>query len=184
MPNQSRRDPNACYAEDELMSVDPGMSVMPRDQQDLIGNQAVQQQIQASRTGIAALDAANPATSVDNDQVGAIIQDLYNQNRGLEGRQLVIAAWRDAVSLRNRHGQDLNLAAAEHFLYSCGETEGLGSGLQMQLLATGYSGVKAILDVVGQRDLLSTDGSSPTPASAGVWAWGMRGATKACGDLE
>ncbi|HJN75018.1 MAG TPA: hypothetical protein QGF58_13910 [Myxococcota bacterium] len=54
----------------------------------------------------------------------------------------------------------------------------------MQLLATGYSGIKAALDLVGQRDILSTDGSPTSEPSAGVYGWGMRGATKTCGDLE
>lgn len=183
MSGKQQRPANACYA-DDLMSVDPMMSVDPGlSAQDTLGNAAIQEQLK-SQKGIAALDAGHPASEVDDQQVGAILQDLYRRNQGLEGRDLVQAAWSDAVSLRNQHGQDLNLAAAEHFLYSCGETEGLGSGLRMQLLATGYSGVKALLDAVGQRDLLSTDGSSPTPASAGVYKWGMRGATKACGDLE
>ncbi len=102
-PGEQRRSSSGeqmCTAEDNYSYEDQNMCVARPDQQSAVGNLVV-----------------------------TIIQDLYRQNPGLEGRELVRAAWRDAVTLRNRHGQDLNLAAAEHFLYSCGETEGLGSGL-------------------------------------------------------
>jgi hypothetical protein len=135
------------------------------------------------KTGVAALDAAHPAAEVTDAQVEALIQDLYREVGGT-GRAAVQAAWSRANSLRRAHPQDMNLAAAEHFLYACGETEGLGSGMQMQVLTLGYETVKFALDIFGLRDVLSTDDSTPTPPSASVLGWGMRGATKTCGDLE
>lgn len=88
------------------------------------------------------------------------------------------AAWYDVLTRRNRAPQDVNLAAAEHYLYAryAALQDGAASGVGMAVLAAGYDAVKAVAFGLGVEDWLSTDGTTPSRPTVGSTRWGMAGA--------
>mgnify|MGYP006928302855 CR=1 FL=1 len=118
----------------------------------------------------------SPATEIDDAEVQRIIDSAIRSATGTTTEAKVEEAWRDIVNQRRGNEHDMNLMAAEHYLYARSEADnGVGSAALMGILTPGYEVVKAGLDLVGQRDLLSTDGTTPTPPSLGAVEWGMAG---------
>ena len=179
-PGQVCEAPSDAYDptidEEQQMCVDPRAAQAPPQE---AAKRAAKTQ---KKSILDRLDPAHPAKKIDDKIVLEILMALADRATGSTPRQRVKSCWDQIIGIRNRNPQDMNLMAAEHFLYACHESRGTVSGGKMAILTMGYEGVKGALDVFGQRGLLSTDGSEPTPPSLGAMEWGLAG-TRECQDM-
>ena len=79
---------------------------------------------------------------------------------------------------------DVDLAAAEHNMYARDAVaeNGVGEAAQLAISTALYDTAKISLGVFGAEDLLSTDGTTPTPGSFEAMGWGFQGIGDGLGD--
>jgi hypothetical protein len=127
------------------------------------------------------------ATEVDDGVVAALVQEAIATGAAQwpeSPTDAAQAAWYDVLTRRNRAPQDVNLAAAEHYLYArySAMEDGPVGGMGMAVLAAGYDAVKAVAFGLGVEDWLSTDGTTPSRPTVGSARWGVAGAIDGSGN--
>jgi hypothetical protein len=121
---------------------------------------------------------ADTSAAVDDAEVARIIAEAQAQAEGATAADRAREAWWYVYNLREADNQDVNLAAAEHYLYArySGAQDGALGAVATGVMATGYDAVKAVLFAVGEEELISTDGRTPSRPTWGSTAWGIEGA--------
>lgn len=115
---------------------------------------------------------------VNDQRVQEYIDECYAASNFTEEPDRTRDAWAHALKLRRVDGQDVNLAAAEHYLYAkySGKQDGAFGAVSTGVMAAGYDAVKAGAFALGVEDWLSTDGTTPSRPTLGSTEWGLRGA--------
>jgi hypothetical protein len=121
------------------------------------------------------------ATEVDDAEVQRIIDQAEKHGKDIwpaNPVQAASSAWKTAYDIRQKNVNDVNWAAAEHYLYAkySGKQDGVGGAALTGVMATGYDAVKAGLFLIGQENVISGDGSTPSKPTAGSTKWGIKGA--------
>jgi hypothetical protein len=115
---------------------------------------------------------------VDDQEVWRIIHQELLVTPGSTVVEKVGHAWQ-ALKARRRdgsHGTDVNLAAAEHYMYNRFLTGTTGDPLT-HILPTGYFFKKVLYFALGKEKDMRTDPSNPVlPPSLSSVAWGNQGA--------
>ena len=127
---------------------------------------------------------AHAGEEVDDARVQEWIDECYAASNFPQEPDHTRDAWAHALNLRRDNPQDVNLAAAEHYLYAkySGKEDGAFGAITTGLMATGYDAVKAGAFLFGVEDWLSTDGTKPSKPTLGSTRWGLAGAADGLGD--
>lgn len=199
MANQSHKKPELCSSEE------PDFELIEDPELQPWGNAAMQEQLsceaESSSESVQTLpemvitageesseesseepaltsEVSAPTDEVDDAEVQRIIEDCYANATFDQEPSRTESAWYHALELRKKDGENVNLAAAEHYLYAkySGKKDGVLGAAATGVMATGYDLVKGGLQLFGQEDLLSTDGTKPSKATVGSTRWGLKGA--------
>lgn len=122
----------------------------------------------------------NAHEEVDDARVQEIIDECYAKAWTNKEPDRTESAWYQALQMRKADQQDVNMAAAEHYLYAkySGKKDGVLGAATTGLMAGGYDAVKAGAFALGVEDWLSTDGTKPSKPTLGSTTWGMKGAAE------
>ncbi|GDX82104.1 hypothetical protein LBMAG42_39150 [Deltaproteobacteria bacterium] len=127
---------------------------------------------------------AEPEQQVDDAEVKAVIQGCYDRSSFKTEPARTEDAWAESLKLRRKAPQDVNYAAAEHYLYAKfqGKKNGVVGAAAVGVGAMGYDAVKAVLFGVGAEGILPDTDGAPSRPTLGSTEWGLKGAADGLGD--
>ncbi len=124
-------------------------------------------------------DAGAPEEQqVDDSEVQRIIDDAYDFAKAMKEPSKTGLAYAHVKTARDKDPQDVNMAAAEHYLYarSVAVKDGVLGAAMTTPLVMGYDLFKAGAFLAGQQDLLATTpGVPPSRPTAASTLWGLKG---------
>ena len=125
-----------------------------------------------------------PEQQVDDAEVKKIIQGCYDRSSFKQEPARTEDAWAESLKLRRKAPQDVNYAAAEHYLYAKfqGKKNGVLGAAAVGVGAAGYDAVKAVLFGIGAQGILPSDDGTPSRPTLGSTEWGLKGAADGLGD--
>ncbi len=127
---------------------------------------------------------AEPEQQVDDAEVKAVIQGCYDRSSFKTEPARTEDAWAESLKLRRKAPQDVNYAAAEHYLYAKfqGKKNGVIGAAAVGVGAIGYDAVKAVLFGIGAEGILPDADGAPSRPTLGSTEWGLKGAADGLGD--
>ncbi len=124
--------------------------------------------------------ATSPPQAVDDAEVRRAIQEGLAAGREMfpdDPGQAATHAWHHVLEQRQHAQLDVNLAAAEHYLYarSMGIDEGALNGIATTVLAMGYDAIKKAAFAVGMEEHLAADDGAISEPTWESTVWGVKG---------